>query len=96
VKAVIVITDSEAMHDFERALLEQGHHGFTVLPTVWGRGRTGLKGGDRIHPGASSLLFSVVPDSALDATLTLLRAVRDSEGVPDETRIFTTSMDEVI
>ena len=64
-KAVVVITDSDAMEAFERAFLESGDRGFTIMPTVAGRGKTGLKTGDRVHPGGSSLLFTVLADRDL-------------------------------
>jgi hypothetical protein len=95
VRALIVITDSEAVRGFERALLESGDRGFTIVPTVWGRGRTGLKAGDRVHPGGSSLLFSVVPDAEAEATLRFLREVRDRLGVAESTKIFATRVDEL-
>ena len=94
-KAVVLITDSEAMGGFERALMEASDRGFTVVPTVWGRGRSGLKAGDRIHPGASSLLFSVLPEDDLPATLALLRRVREESGTPEETRLYVTDVDEI-
>lgn len=94
-KAVVLITDSEAMRDFERALMEASDRGFTVVPTVWGRGRSGLKAGDRIHPGASSLLFTVLPEEALSETLALLRRVREDSGAPEETRLYVTDIDEI-
>ncbi len=93
-KAVVVITDSEAMPGFERALVEAGR-GFTTIPTGWGRGRSGLKAGDRIHPGASSLLFTIVAEAELAATAALITGVRDSQGLSDETRVFVTPVDEI-
>ncbi len=93
-KAVVVITDSEAMPAFERALVEGGR-GFTTIPTVWGRGRSGLKTGDRIHPGASSLLFTIVAEAELAETAALIARVRDSQGLSAETRVFVTTMDEI-
>jgi nitrogen regulatory protein PII len=41
VKAIVVITDSEAMKDFERAFIESGDRGFTIVPVILGRGRQG-------------------------------------------------------
>jgi hypothetical protein len=86
---LVVVTDSEAMPAFERALVENGDHGFTVVPTVSGRGRRGLHAGDRVHPGGSSLLFLVLPEEDAVTALALLRAVRDREHVGDTTRIFS-------
>jgi hypothetical protein len=86
-KAVVVVTDSEAMPAFERALIE-AERGFTVIPQTIGSGRSGLKTGNRVHPGASSLLFAVVPVAHWKAVKALLRRVRDEAGVADATRLF--------
>ena len=48
-KALIIVTDSEAVPVFERVLAEE-REGFTVVPAIIGRGRSGLKAGDRVHP----------------------------------------------
>ena len=86
-RAVIVITDSAAMPTFERAFLEGGHP-FTLLPEVVGAGRTGLKAGNRVHPGGSSLLFTVVPDEDLKLTLGFVRGLRDETGTEAATKIL--------
>lgn len=93
-KAIVVITDSDAIPAFERAFLESGDRGFTVVPTVWGRGKTGLKTGDRVHPGGSSLLFTVVADQEQDAVLAFVREVRDRAGVRELTKIYVTGVEE--
>jgi len=95
VKAVVVITDSEAMKEFERAFIDEGDRGFTILPTLVGRGKTGLKTGDRVHPGGSSVLFTVLRESELEDTLTFLRSVRDAAGVRDQTKLYVAPIDEV-
>jgi hypothetical protein len=89
VPMLVVVTDSDAIPAFERALVDSGDHGFTVVPTVSGRGRSGLHAGDRVHPGASSLLLLVLSESEAAGALALLRAVRDREHVADATRIFS-------
>lgn len=94
-KVVVVITDSEAMKAFERAFVESGGRGFTILPTLVGRGRTGLKTGDRIHPGGSSLLLTVLREDELGATLAFLREVRDRTGAAESTKIYVAAADEV-
>ncbi len=93
-KAIVVITDSDAIPAFERAFLESGDRGFTVVPTVWGRGKTGLKTGDRVHPGGSSLLFTVVADPEQAAVLAFVREVRDRAGVRELTKIYVTGVEE--
>lgn len=88
-RMLVVITDSEAMQAFERGFLEQGDRGFTIVPRVVGRGRTGLRTGDRVHPGGSSLLFTVVPDDDVEATLAFLRRSRDESGAREVTKIYS-------
>jgi hypothetical protein len=92
-KAVIVVTDSEAMPAFERALIEAGR-GFSAFPEVLGSGRTGFKSGNRVHPGSSSLLFAVVPDESWAAVQALLRRVRDEADAGEATRFFAFDAEE--
>jgi len=91
----VVVTDSEAMNAFERAFLESGDRGFTIVPTLAGRGRTGLKTGDRVHPGASSLLFTVLADDDLPGALAFLRGVRDAAGVREQTKLYVAPVEDV-
>ena len=93
-KAVVVITDSEALQEFERTCLAMPGRGFTIIPTVWGKGRRGLRTGDRVHPGGSSLLFTVVQDEELGGTLDCLRECRDRAGAGDLTKIYVTSVED--
>jgi hypothetical protein len=83
------------MKEFERAFLEARSRGFTILPMVFGRGRAGLKTGDRVHPGGSSLLFTVVADGEVPEVVEFLRSVRDRAGVADSTRIFSAPVEEL-
>jgi hypothetical protein len=92
---LVVVTDSDAMPAFERALIESGDIGFTVVPTVWGRGRTGVHAGDRVHPGGSSLLFLVASRHDVEAAAEVLRGVRDRENVAETTRMFAVEAAEV-
>jgi nitrogen regulatory protein PII len=94
-KAIILITDSEAMKEFERVLVAEGHHGFTVMPAVAGSGRTGLKTGDRVHPGSSSLMLTVADPGSASPLVDLLRRTRDAEGFADVTRIWSFDVAEV-
>ena len=93
-KAVMIVTDSEAVPAFERAIAEW-HRGFTALQAVLGSGSSGLKGGDRVHPGASSLVFTVVPEGELEAILGALRQVRDASPFAQETRMWAFDVADV-
>jgi len=93
-KAIMIVTDSEAVPAFERAIAER-HRGFTVLQAILGSGSSGLKAGDRVHPGTSSLVFTVVPQVDLEATLGALRRAREESGFSDETRLWAFDVAEV-
>jgi nitrogen regulatory protein PII len=93
-RAVVVITDADAMKEFERGFLEAGSRGFTIVPAVFGRGRTGLKTGDRVHPGGSSLLFTVVGDDELPEVLAFVKGLRDRARVADATKVYVAGVDE--
>jgi nitrogen regulatory protein PII len=95
VKAIVVITDSEAVRDFEKGCLAAPGRGFTVIPRVWGAGRSGVRTGDRIHPGGSSLLFTVVPDTEVDSAVECLKGCRDRAGVEDATNIYVAPVEEI-
>jgi nitrogen regulatory protein PII len=94
-RAVVVITDADALRDLERAFLEAGRYGFTVVPVAVGRGRTGLKAGDRVHPGGSSLLFSIVPEPEVAEVLALVRTAVRGSGMEDATKIYAAPIDEL-
>jgi hypothetical protein len=93
-KAIMIVTDSEAVPTFERAIAER-HRGFTVLEAVLGSGGSGLKGGDRVHPGASSLVFTMVPEDEVETTLGAIRRARGESGFADETRMWAFEVVEV-
>jgi hypothetical protein len=93
-KAILIVTDSEAVPRFERVLAGRDR-GFTVFPELIGRGRGGLRTGDRVHPGGSSLMFTVVDGTELDETVGLLKQARDEGGVGPETRMWAFTVDEL-
>jgi len=94
-KAIILITESDAMRDVERVLVAEGHHGFTVMPAVAGKGRTGLKTGDRVHPGSSSLMLTVADAERTSPLVDLLRRTRDAGGHGEVTRMWSFDVAEV-
>jgi hypothetical protein len=93
-RLLLVLTEQEALPAFERGLLERGERGFTIAPRVYGRGRSGLRAGNRAHPGASSMLFTVVPETEVGDTLRLLRDLRDRAGAREQTKIYSLPAEE--
>ncbi len=61
-KMLVIVTDSEYVPHCMNMMREKGMEGYTVIPEAFGIGRSGVKMGDRLHPGGSSVIFSVIPD----------------------------------
>jgi hypothetical protein len=95
VRLLLVASDPDAVHEMERVLLAAGEDGFTVVPNAWGSGRTGLHMGNRVHPGGTTVLFTVVPDARAELVMNLLREARDSVGAQEATHIYSLAAEEV-
>lgn len=68
-KMLFMVTDSEYEPHCMTMMREKGVTGYTVIPDVVGAGRTGLKMGDRVHPGASVVVIAAVPDESVSPLL---------------------------
>ena len=94
-KAFLVLTDVQVLREFELAFRAERSRGFTVVPILAGMGRTGLKAGTRVHPGASGMLLTVVEESEVAATAAFLRRLRDEAGATGATKIFALPAEEI-
>lgn len=72
-KMLILVTDSEFEPHCMTMMREKGVEGYTVIPDVFGAGKTGLKMGDRVHPGASAVVLAAVPDDLVQDLLACIR-----------------------
>jgi hypothetical protein len=62
-KMLLGVVDAARMEPLRRALREAGVPGYTELPVIEGAGRTGVHAGDRVHPGALAVMFTIVDDA---------------------------------
>ena len=95
-RLLLVASDPDVVLEMERVLLAAGEDGFTVVPNAWGSGRTGLHMGTRVHPGGTSVLFTVVPDDRTEFVMNLLREARDSVGAREATHIYALAAEEIV
>ena len=72
-KMLFLVTDSEYEHRCISTLRDKGVQGYTIIPHVFGVGRTGAKMGDRVHPGGSVVVIAVVPDSVVAQLMGCIR-----------------------
>lgn len=77
---VLGIADATRMDALRRALTESGAPGYTELSVVEGAGRSGIHAGDRVHPGALTLFFTIVADEAAAPVFEALKRQRDAAG----------------
>jgi nitrogen regulatory protein PII len=65
-KMVMMVVDAARREELEVALEEAGVSGYTEIPHAAGLGATGPKLGSRAFPRTSAVIFTFVPDEALE------------------------------
>jgi hypothetical protein len=66
---LMIIVESTHKEKVEAALTENRVLGYTEIPTVYGKGRSGLRLGSRAFPQSSSIIFTVVERAKVDGLL---------------------------
>jgi len=59
-KMMMIIVDEQFRDNVEVVLEKHSVKGYSEIPMVLGEGQTGKKLGSRLHPGANSIVFSIV------------------------------------
>jgi len=95
-KMLFLVTDSEYEPHCLTTLKEKGVTGYTVVPNVFGAGRTGLKMGDRVHPGASVVVIAVVPDDVVSDLMACIRDCIQENKLCASTHAWTVPVDSVL
>jgi nitrogen regulatory protein PII len=72
-KMLFLVTDSEYEPHCMNTLKEKGVSAYTLIPEVFGSGRSGAKMGDRVHPGASVAVIAVIPDDSVDEVMACIK-----------------------
>ena len=68
-KLLVVVVDRERVGDITALLDGRGVTGYSLLPTVLGRGETGAHLGSRAFPGENAMVLAlVVPSEAAGLT----------------------------
>jgi nitrogen regulatory protein PII len=87
-KMLFLVTDSEYEPHCMKTLKEKGVGGYTIIPNVFGMGRTGPKMGDRVHPGASVVVVAVVPDESVADLLACIRQCIETDKLCESTHAW--------
>jgi len=86
-KMILIIADAARLEGCRNVLSEMGAPGYTALPVIEGAGRTGLRTGDRVHPGGLAAVLVIDEDAPADRIFEALAQRRDASG-DRVTRIF--------
>ena len=65
-KMVLMVVDDARRQELEVALEEAGVTGFTEIPHAAGLGTSGPRLGSRAFPRTSAVVFTFIPDEALE------------------------------
>lgn len=79
-KLVMMFADAARVDTLRHDLAALGAPGYTVVPVVEGGGRTGIHGGDRVHPGALALVMVIAEDAQAARLFEEMVKWRDAHG----------------
>lgn len=77
-KLIMIVVDADRGEAVEHVLRRAHVAGYTELPTVLGKGETGLKQGTRAFPGSSTMYLVAVPAPQAEAIVDELAQVQES------------------
>lgn len=82
-KLLMIMVDSNHQEDVERILDAHAVPGYTELPNVLGKGKSGRKAGSRAFPGSNTLYFTAVDGTICQTLCAELKAL-DAKTGPEE------------
>jgi hypothetical protein len=77
-KLVVIAVDQERQGDVIAVLEQAGVRGYSIIPSVLGRGETGAHFGTRAFPGANAMVIALVSPAELERARAGLQAVEAS------------------
>lgn len=82
-KLLMIMVDSNHREDVERILDAHDVPGYTELPNVLGKGKSGRKFGSRAFPGSNNLYFTAVDGNICQTLCKELKELDEKSG-PEE------------
>jgi len=94
---MLLIVCPESRKQNVRELVEKHDvHAYSEIGRVTGEGLTGKKFGDKVWPGESVILFTVIPDAKRDELLAALRQCEESLYPEEGMAAFVLPVEEVL
>ena len=95
-RLLLIVVDSDHKEDVERILDAEAIEGYSEVPTVLGKGKTGKKKGSRAFPGSSTLFFTAISGDTCAGLCDELKSLRDRYGKEEGLRVFTLDAEMVL
>ena len=86
-KMLVMVADAARLDEIRADLAAIAAPGYTVIPVAEGHGRTGVHAGDRVHPGALTLIVVMDEDANATRAFDEMLRRRDARG-DDISRLF--------
>ena len=99
--ALLLVYRSSMTSDLEEMMRKSGIDHYTVIENAMGKGETGSVVGSFFYPGRNSIIFTVLPDTQIDQTITALKSfhadrLQNTHGRPLPFKLFSFLCREVI
>ena len=95
-KMVMIICPENRTDTIRKVIAGQDVHAYSELHEVSGAGEKGMKFGNRVWPGQSVVIFTVVPEGKKAQLFSALRECRESLPSADSLHAFVVPVEEVL
>ena len=95
-KMVMIICPQDRTDTIRGLIAGQDVRAYSELHEVTGSGRKGMKLGDRVWPGKSLIVFTVVSEEKKAELLAALKECRDSLSSEESLRAFVVPVEEAL
>jgi len=95
-KLLMIVVNADHKDDVERILDAHADAGYSEVPTVLGKGRSGKKKGNRAFPGSSTLYFTAIEGDTCEGLCDELQALRNKAGPEEGLRVFSLEAEMVL
>ena len=95
-KLLLIFVDADHAADVQRLLEASDVAGYSELPNVLGKGKTGIKRGNRAYPGSSTLYFVALPEGDCGALCDGLHTLRGTKGPEEGLKAYIMDTTEVL
>jgi len=95
-KVLLIFVDADHAADVQQLLEASDVAGYSEFPNVLGKGKTGIKRGNRAFPGTSTLYFVALPEGDCKGLCDALHALRGTRGPEEGLKAYMLDTAEVL